>query len=232
MSAAQNTGANATAGQNSAVVDSSEKLSTALRVGHQVIAQKQGAESRFRLELAGWSTGKYLIMGCPRNLLVSGHVSSGDILVIRYILRGVVYAFACQAMHVIFEPPLVLVGWPRDLSALPLTQEKRVSVQIPATIECEEEDQPPITLLATVTDLSQGGCQVEAVLDIGASMPTEAGSKVRLTMNLGQGKEPDPIAAEVRNAMNTGGKLVLGIKFDDDSNVDVGRIAQHYLGVE
>lgn len=226
MGATQNTE------NNSTVVNPPEKLEAALRVGHHAIAQKQGADSRFRLELVGWNKDKYLITVCPRNVLVSGHVSNGDTLVIRYILRGVVYAFACQVIHVVFDPPLTLVGWPRDLSALPLTQEKRISVQIPATLESNEDGHPPLTLLATVTDLSQGGCQVEAVDPGGETLPTETGSKVCLLMNFGDGNEPARLNAEVRNAMNTGGKLLLGIKFDDDSPLDLNRIAQHYLGVD
>ena len=105
-------------------------------------------------------------------------------------------------------------------------------MQIPATLECEEEGQPAMTLLATVTDLSQGGCQVEAVESNGTAMPTESGCKIRLSMNLGPDKEPELVGAEIRNAMNTGGKVVLGLKFDDDASVDIARIAQHYLGVE
>lgn len=214
------------------VVNSPENLTSALRVGHAAIAQKQGSDSRFRLELIGWNQNKFLVAGLPRNMLVSGHVAGGDTLVIRYILRGVVYAFACQVIHVIFDPPLALVGWPRDLSALPLTQEKRISVQIPATLETVENGQPSMTILATVTDLSKFGCQIEAVDSATADMPTEAGCKVRLLMNLGATGESETINAEIRNAMNAGGKLLLGIKFDADTPLDLSRITQHYLGVE
>ena len=111
--------------KKNAVVDSSDNLTAALRVGTRFWPRKRAPIPVFVWNSPVGVRLNILIFGCPRNLLVSGHVSKGDILVVRYILRGVVYAFACQVIHVIFEPPLALVGWPRDLSALPLTQEKR-----------------------------------------------------------------------------------------------------------
>jgi len=213
----------------SGAINDPKQLAAALRVGHQVMIQKQGTNARFRAVIVGWSDDRYVIAEIPRGQTISGHVAAGDELVLRYILRGVVYAFICRVMHVAFDPSLAVLAWPGGMSALPLTTERRLSVQIPATMEIDSEETGGVTLLATITDVSSGGCQVEAVTVGGPALNMDQGVRAKLRLSLAGNRREKTVETEIRNVMVSAGKVILGMSFVDNAGLDLRELAEEFF---
>lgn len=123
-----------------------------------------GSRIRFHLEgvkepipgtLVGMEPREYLIIKPNLPAELSGEVTRGTPLSVRYLSLGNEYGFTATILEQITSPDrLLFVSYPDTVENIDIRKSSRVSCFIPATALLEGRK-----LKGTITDISRGGCR-------------------------------------------------------------------------
>ena len=204
------------------------QVGRALSVGQTLAVQREGSADKDKMTTAGWVEEGAVFVLAPRRIILSGGLRINDSVVVRFVSRGLVCAFTAAVAGLVAELDLLVLTWPQTIEIVALTTQPRVPVLIPArfilTSPGGEQDDPGLEVI--ITDLSNSGCQISlepTPLLKGALAPGLEGS---ISFPLTKGLFIEKLAVEVKSALVQAGKLVAGLKFRPEENLELDQIAK------
>lgn len=184
-----------------------------LRVGSLVfLFVRQGErELKFPTRLLGWREGRFLLVALPRAEGRPAPVSDGQEVILRYVLDGEVFGLRAPVLKAQYHPePLLFLGFPKEIENVPLRNEPRVPVRLPAVVSWLPGRKPPSGLaFGFVRDLTADGGMLEMPLQDNAE---PLGRSLHVTFALGVDEEVR-VNAVVRNDAVDGPVHRMGIAF-------------------
>jgi c-di-GMP-binding flagellar brake protein YcgR len=176
-----------------------------------VMEVSEAGKKKYTTYFRGYKSKQYLILDHPTSSGKSIHIPDGTAVIIRFIHEGSIIGFRTTAICNAKAPsPLIFLRFPQAVESSRL----RKSERYPVSIECicsgkrlsGAVDSHP---RATVLNLSEGGCMVEAIGDY------DKGTLVFLTVFLPEQGRVDDVEAEVKRVDKKGDRLLLGLAFAD-----------------
>ncbi len=201
--------------RQASTVSEPSQIEALLRVGMQVIVQKEVGQERIWARLVGWLPEGAVILDGPSQWVGLGQLFAQNRLLVRFISLGSFYGFATRVMTVLKAPLLVVLEWPRQMDKVPLSSENRYVVNVPIQLATRGHDggfSPPGE--AQLADLSRGGCQVRGRRGGLAAADLSPGRLVRLTVNVPTFPQALDVLGQIRNTQVTGPEVVMGLRFE------------------
>lgn len=206
------------------VIEEPRQIQEVLRLGLEVIAQKESGSEKRSAVITGWSLGRYLILEGLSSMVFSGALFQGNSLLVRFQYLGGVFGFAAQVRAVIKDPPLVVLAWPAKVERVHLTSEKRVALELEVILQGNGSDGEAASSEVVLRDLSRGGGQ----LMLAANRVNQETFTPQTAVSIsfvppGKG-QPVAMSAEVANTRATTGGLVLGVHFNEGQDAKLDQL--------
>lgn len=206
------------------LVDDPQEIARSLRLGQELIVQKEMAAEKHWASLAGWRENQYLLVDGPDFPVSTGSIFQNNVLLVRFLHLGRMFGFAAKVRAVVREPPLMVLSWPPSLEVVTLSQERRYAVDLAAHLTLNP-DAAAQSAEGRLRDLSAHGCQVVVQPgDLPSPQAVAKGTRARVSLALPGQAEPVLLSAEVRNLLKREDKLVVGLLFDSGQEKVTGRI--------
>ena len=176
-----------------------------------VLEVSETGKKKFTTYFRGYKTKQYLILDHPLSVGKPIHIPDGSSVVVRFIHEGSIIGFRTTAIcHSSAPSPLMFLRFPQAVESSRL----RKSERYPVSIECICSGKRLMGAVdtyprATMLNLSEGGCMVEAVGDY------DQGTFVFLTVFLPEQGRVDDVEAEVKRVDKKGDRFLLGLAFAD-----------------
>ncbi len=206
--------------QQRQVLSDSGEMARVLRVGAEVMLQRELSDQRFAATLAGWVPGEAVIIHEDTPLGLSGELFRRNMLLVRFLSHGAIYGFGSRVLTTMRELSLIILEWPPEMEVVPLSQELRVACRQSATLRLDGER----SLVAEMRDLSMAGCQVAVALNNPLLSALAAGSRLELSFRLPADQKIERLAAEVRNSRRGQKTMYLGLQFSPEQHDNLALI--------
>ncbi len=130
----------------------------ALEMGSELVLDIDKVSSKIKCEFVGMRVSHYLIVRIsnPENYLNLYKYLSKDLpITVRYLRRGVIYAFASSILQVVPMPEkLLFIAYPASIEEKDVRQQIRTKCDLPAKLIFAEEE--PFS--GTVVSIGKNGC--------------------------------------------------------------------------
>ncbi len=211
------------------VGEASGALRLDLRPGHDVQLQAAGSNSRIVSRYVGQHAGRYLIFRGGRRMednLQHMHFSAGEWVLARMVQDGTVLGFRARILIQHRTPEhLLYLEWPAEVAEHSI----RAAPRIPCLAGCG------LTIDGTrhdgaLLDVSETGCRVDLLgLDEDA-----LGAQNRVAVSLHLPGQPGPveISATVRRSKVAGGRLLLGLQFEEPQRELMSEVRRYLQDVD
>ncbi len=187
-------------------------------LGTPILVQFEPLAKKMRSFLVGMELNQYIILRlCDSSRM--GKLRPGMPLIVRYIYAGEAYGFKGVVWETVYEPPLVVCRYPKQVEKLNLRCELRLECFLPAEIEIGEK-----TTRCVLADVSYKGCRISIKDDATDILPfIEKDKAILISANLPGRNEPASLPGWIRNVEKTGEGSSLGIQFGELSKESAGQ---------
>nr|WP_241264047.1 PilZ domain-containing protein [Bowmanella dokdonensis] len=172
-------------------------------------------ESRFHSELIGYRFGRYLVIRFDDTVLTNS--ANGLVAICRFLVEqqlGECFAFKSEIISTVWRPDKILyLAFPEEIHRRALRAKKRLTLEIPASIQLNSEKGRGKPFDGLLIDVSPGGCRFQFE-------ESHTGRKVNLlpilvSIHCQQRGLDMQVAGMVRNSRMQDGHLTIGIQFSE-----------------
>ena len=182
--------------------------------------------ARLKLVLVGYDVGNYIILKYPaisKPTEYADVLTVGNVAIVRYIVEGekgecVAFSTTIKSIALVNEK-LIFLEYPKQVENRQLRSIQRMQTHIPTQISVSSAKTTDTTINGVIVDISSEGCQFVFKSDSGNKQVKKVAIKV--TINSPNGSTPTTIVALVRNSRYQGGKIFVGIQFEEKQKTKV-----------
>ena len=174
------------------------------------------SKKRYNSERVGMEEGKYWILTIPPIDFdaISGHLASGNPIIVRFMNEGVVCAFQSRVIACVLHPyKLVFVEYPQDIKHYPLRKYPRTGCALPAAILMGGEK-----IHGSILDISMGGCRFCSMELSGGESLLKNDDLIYLSVKIPGIQGDHTFSGILKNHRQDKDKLFCGVAFE---NMDV-----------
>lgn len=185
-----------------------------------------GQRGKFRSTFIGYMPKNYVLVQYPDSSKLgsfSQYISQGMGVTVRGLIEGhegAVVAFVSNVKQTIQIPSRIIVlEFPREVSLQNLRSSMRIDTFIKARIKVKDEYWGSV-----ISDISVTGCQL--MINNGEKLTLTDDQPVEIIIEDFQGLKNLKLAAEVCNSKTLVDGVMLGVKFDESSKIEVTKLLQ------
>ncbi|MFT6194036.1 MAG: c-di-GMP-binding flagellar brake protein YcgR [Cognaticolwellia sp.] len=185
-----------------------------------------GQRGKFRSVFIGYMPQKYVLVQYPDSLKLGSfaqYVTQGIGVTVRGLIEGhegAVVAFISNIRQTIQIPSRIIVlDFPREVRLQNLRSSMRIETYIKAKIKVKDD-----YWASVISDISVSGCQI--MITNGEKLILTEDKPVEIIIEAFQGLKNLKLNAEICNTKIQVDGVMLGVKFDDSSKVEVNRLLQ------
>lgn len=185
-----------------------------------------GQRGKFRSIFIGYMPKNYVLVQYPDSSKLgsfSQYITQGMGVTVRGLIEGhegAVVAFVSNVKQTIQIPSRIIVlEFPREVSLQNLRSSMRIDTFIKAKIKVKDEYWGSI-----ISDISVTGCQL--MINNGEKLTLTDDQPVEIIIEDFQGLRNLKLAAEICNSKTQVDGVMLGVKFDESSKIEVTKLLQ------
>jgi len=182
-------------------------------------------------EFVGMEMGEYLIITFPRPFQSIKHkLFQGNLITIKYILNGKVYAFQAKLIDTIMSPKkLLLIEYPNIIELHDLRSRKRLDCFIPTKIRLKNHEPK-----GAILDINNRGCRWHTKVQMNVSLLSilVVDQEITLVCQFPGIAGELEVIGKLKNIQNIKQETVLGIIFHKGSQKVQKVIAQYIFSAE
>lgn len=186
-----------------------------------------GQRGKFRSTFIGYMPKNYVLVQYPDSSKLgsfSQHITQGMGVTVRGLIEGhegAVVAFVSNVKQTIQIPSRIIVlEFPREVSLQNLRSSMRIDTFIKAKIKVKDEYWGSV-----ISDISVTGCQL--MINNGEKLTLTDDQPVEIIIEDFQGLRNLKLTAEICNSKTQVDGVMLGVKFDESSKIEVTKLLQH-----
>ena len=207
-------------------------------VGIPVQLEIEGVTLRMKSFSVGYLPDAYLIVKYPYSpISISTMLTKGKKVNVRYIDKGVAFAFQSELIAVVEETPnLLLISYPRHIVRQSLRGARRIDCFLPATIFKQDPQDQAETPLGDgiIADISGTGCGfvVLAAREGEAMARLRLGDDVALLSKLPGTEDDIRLPATVKRVQRDSENTNIGLHFKDIEENQKAKLAEFISTLE
>jgi c-di-GMP-binding flagellar brake protein YcgR len=185
-----------------------------------------GQRGKFRSVFIGYMPKKYVLVQYPDSSKLGSfaqYVTQGIGVTVRGLIEGhegAVVAFISNIRQTIQIPSRIIVlDFPREVCLQNLRSSMRIETYIKAKVKVKDE-----YWASVISDISVSGCQI--MITNGEKLILTEDKPVEIIIEDFQGLKNLKLNAEICNTKIQVDGVMLGVKFDDSSKVEVTKLLQ------
>ncbi len=185
-----------------------------------------GQRGKFRSTFIGYLPKNYVLVQYPESSKLgnfSQYIVEGLGVTVRGLIEGhegAVVAFVSNVKQTIQIPSRIIVlEFPREVSLQNLRSSMRIETYIKANIKIKDENWATV-----ISDISVSGCQL--MINNGEKLTFADDSPIDIVIEDFQGLTNIKLKAEVCNSRVQSDGVMLGVKFDESSKLEVTKLLQ------
>ena len=185
-----------------------------------------GQRGKFRSSFIGYMPKNYVLVQYPDSSKLgnfSQYITQGMGVTVRGLIEGhegAVVAFVSNIKQTIQIPSRIIVlEFPREVSLQNLRSSVRIETYIKAKVKVKEEYWDSV-----ISDISVSGCQL--MINNGEKLTLSDDKPVEITIEDFQELKNLKLEAEICNSKVQSDGILLGVKFDDSSKLQVVKLLQ------
>lgn len=185
-----------------------------------------GQRGKFRSSFIGYMPKNYVLVQYPDSSKLgnfSQYITQGMGVTVRGLIEGhegAVVAFVSNIKQTIQIPSRIIVlEFPREVSLQNLRSSVRIETYIKAKVKVNDEYWDSV-----ISDISVSGCQL--MINNGEKLTLSDNKPVEITIEDFQELKNLKLEAEICNSKVQSDGILLGVKFDDSSKLQVVKLLQ------
>jgi c-di-GMP-binding flagellar brake protein YcgR len=185
-----------------------------------------GQRGKFRSSFIGYMPKNYVLVQYPDSSKLgnfSQYITQGMGVTVRGLIEGhegAVVAFVSNIKQTIQIPSRIIVlEFPREVSLQNLRSSVRIETYIKAKVKVKDEYWDSV-----ISDISVSGCQL--MINNGEKLTLSDDKPVEITIEDFQELKNLKLEAEICNSKVQSDGILLGVKFDDSSKLQVVKLLQ------
>jgi len=185
-----------------------------------------GQRGKFRSSFIGYMPKNYVLVQYPDSSKLgnfSQYITQGMGVTVRGLIEGhegAVVAFVSNIKQTIQIPSRIIVlEFPREVSLQNLRSSVRIETYIKAKVKVNDEYWDSV-----ISDISVSGCQL--MINNGEKLTLSDDKPVEITIEDFQELKNLKLEAEICNSKVQSDGILLGVKFDDSSKLQVVKLLQ------
>jgi len=185
-----------------------------------------GQRGKFRSIFIGYMPKNYVLVQYPDSSKLgsfSQYIAQGMGVTVRGLIEGhegAVVAFVSNVKQTIQIPSRIIVlEFPREVSLQNLRSSMRIDTYIKAKVRVKDEYWESV-----ISDISVTGCQL--MINNGEKLTLTDDKPVEIIIEDFQSLKNLKLAAEICNSKTQADGVMLGVKFDDSSKIEVTKLLQ------
>ena len=185
-----------------------------------------GQRGKFRSIFIGYMPKNYVLVQYPDSSKLgsfSQYIAQGMGVTVRGLIEGhegAVVAFVSNVKQTIQIPSRIIVlEFPREVSLQNLRSSMRIDTYIKAKVRVKDEYWESV-----ISDISVTGCQL--MINNGEKLTLTDDKPVEIIIEDFQNLKNLKLAAEICNSKIQADGVMLGVKFDDSSKIEVTKLLQ------
>ena len=190
------------------------------------ISTPAGQRAKFRTTFIGYLPKKYVLIQFPDAKKLgkfSQHIVQGASITVRGLLEGhegAVVAFVSSIKQTLQMPSRIMVlDFPKTVGLQNLRSSVRIETYIKAKVKVKDEYWDSV-----ISDISVSGCQL--MINNGEKLTLSDDKPVEITIEDFQELKNLKLEAEICNSKVQSDGILLGVKFDDSSKLQVVKLLQ------
>ncbi|MBI5524362.1 MAG: PilZ domain-containing protein [Desulfarculus sp.] len=207
-------------------ITNSDEMLGSLSVGNHISVQKEVGSERQAGQIAGWVPEEFLLLKIAPSMITTSRFFAGNLILARYLERGVAYGFKTKVFHAINDVGLLVLSWPTQMEVVPVGSSDRVRVHYPIKITAKSTAGPEVIIEAGLSDISPSGCRVHVARKNLAQAAIHKSDPIRLSMTLPNQETIEDLQAEVRNIQPEGDSIAMGLLFDPSQSDKLAKLNQ------
>jgi hypothetical protein len=208
-----------------------DEKSLRVDIGTELNIKIDGVSIPLKSEFVGMEMGEYLIITFPRPFQNIKHkLFRGNLITIKYIFNGKVYAFQAKLIDTIMSPKkLLLIEYPNIIELHDLRSRKRLDCFIPTKIRQKNHEHK-----GAILDIDNRGCRWHTKVLMNASLLSTlvVGQEITLVCQFPGIAGELEVIGKLKNTENINQETVLGIIFHKGSQKVQKVIAQYIFSAE
>lgn len=201
-----------------------KKIELNIAFGCELLIEIKNVGSRIKSTLIGVDPKSFIIIKTPDIVGIQKCLLEGTVVTIRYLYSGIVYGFRSSIRGSITVPErLLFLQFPKRIEKINLRKHERITCAMPVTFGLDD-----LTLNGIISDLSTGGCRLDAKVDNTNNIILFQAKDVVILSFAQLGMESNVIVnGTVRNANYDSKTFSLGIEFDKTQTEALDKIGSY-----